>query len=279
MTTVSSVHFRQAVRKSRKRILAVFRPSQRVIAMSCIPNNWMEGSKRRLASAPSVSSKRQKTSFDDMDSEHRDLVAWLLRTMREQNRDRVCAPTNDDESDSELVVEACAMLNATPFASMLATIPISEPSSEVPIVTRAYEEQYMHGVLHKNDKLCVMGNECECMLLDPKNKFVCVQFEIPYTSGTAMNNLCIFCLRKITQLLYYETVERGLPIKQVIQRHGNICGQEREYHPSAMLVGHGGGPVNCLPLPIVAHQRNKLRVETVGGVPFVRQRGMYMEDF
>ena len=65
----------------------------------------------------------------------------------------------------------------------------------------------------------------------------------------------------------------------LIQKYGNIPGQPNEYHPSAMLLCPKSGPIHCMPLPIVAHQRNKLSVETVGGVPYVRQHGVYTEDF
>lgn len=244
--------------------------------MSCIPSNWMDSSKRRGTEAPGAKVKRSKTSFDENDSTHRDLVSSLLRSMRSQSQ---AGNADEDEAETEIVIEACAMLSAVPFSKMLQTISSTDATFEIPVVTRSYEEQYMRGPLHKHEPLCAMGSECECMMLSPKNKFVGIQFEIPYTVSTLENNLCIFCLRKITQLLYYETVERGVPIKHIIQKHGNICGEQREYHPSAMLVSHGAGPVQCLPMPIVAHQRNKLIVETVGGVPYVRQRNVYMEDF
>jgi len=244
--------------------------------MACIPSTWTDTGKRKGGEAREGNAKRAKINFND-DHKHREIVLDLLRTLRDQGHASGDAAQADDESD--LVVEACAMLSAMPYGTMLEQAPRGDAAVEVPIVTRAYEEQYMRGAVHKSEALCSMGTECECMMLHSKIKFVGIQFEIPYTTSALVNKLCIFCLRKMTQLLYYELIERGLPVRQVLQKHGNICGKPREYHPSAMLIAQKNGPVHCLPLPVVAHQRNKLVVELVGGVPHVRQRGVAMEDF
>ena len=244
--------------------------------MSCLPSTWSDTGKRKGSEAHESVAKRPKSNFEDACPSHRDIVSSLLCTLRRQAH---AADPCSVEDESDLVVEACAMLSAVPFGQMLQQVPGGEPAVEVPVVTRAYEEQYMRGQMTRNEPLCEMGAECECMLLDSKIKFVGIQFEIPYTTSALGNKLCVFCLRKMTQLLFYETVERGLPVKQVLQKYGNIRGEPREYHPSAMLVAQPRGPVHCLPLPIVAHQRNKLVVELVGGVPHVRQKGVSTEDF
>ena len=171
------------------------------------------------------------------------------------------------------------MISSMPFAEHLQGIDTSQGIEEIPVVTRMYEESFMRGRLHDGDRPCAMGAECECMMLDSKKRFVGVQFDIPTTAGTLSNNLCIFCLRKITLLLFYETLQKGIAINKPIQKYGNIPGQPNEYHPSAMLLCPKSGPIHCMPLPIVAHQRNKLSVETVGGVPYVRQHGGYTEEF
>ena len=49
--------------------------------------------------------------------------------------------------------------------------------------------------------------------------------------------------------------------------------------PSSMLFCMKGGPIQSMPLPIVAHQRNHLKVEVINGIPYVKQQNVYMEDF
>jgi hypothetical protein len=67
---------------------------------------------------------------------------------------------------------------------------------------------------------------------------------------------------------------------QMIQMYGNIAGVAGEYHESAMLTVPPGGPVHCMPLPVVAHQRNRYYAETgADGVRRIRQRNVYFEDF
>ena len=65
----------------------------------------------------------------------------------------------------------------------------------------------------------------------------------------------------------------------VIQKHGNICNQNGEYHKSAMLICPPNGPVSCMPIPIVAHQRNQYSVVEKAGVHWIKQHNVYYEDF
>jgi len=70
-----------------------------------------------------------------------------------------------------------------------------------------------------------------------------------------------------------------MPTSQMIQMYGNICGAG-EYHESAMLTVPPGGPVHCMPLPVVAHQRNRYYAEKdAAGVRRIRQRNVFFEDF
>ena len=93
------------------------------------------------------------------------------------------------------------------------------------------------------------------------------------------NNVCVVCLRKITQLLFYHVIQCGLRVDNLIQKYGNICNQKGEYHPSAMLICPPASAAGCMPLPIVAHQRNRYKVEQVYGVKWLRQERVFMEDF
>lgn len=148
----------------------------------------------------------------------------------------------------------------------------------IPIVTRKYEEEFMRSP-HPDEKSCVAGSSCECMMLDLSRPFVGVQFQLPDMSSNR-EGYCIFCLRKLTHLLYHKMLQRGLQSNVIIQKYGNICGENGEYHPSAMLICPPGGPVHSMPLPIVAHQRTRYIVSGSDKVGYqVRQQNVYMEDF
>lgn len=254
--------------------------------MSCLPPTWKEVNKRKSAenkkSSNELPTKRARKRFEFQNTEqHNNSVRELLQRLRQQashvDVSNVLGAKSHNSLD--LTVEATVMMSSVPFLEHLSHLDDSLAQHDIPVVTRAYEEGYMRGRLHDGESECAMKSECECMMLDPKNRFVCVQFEIPCTTGEFSNNLCIFCLRKITLLLFYEALLKGMPIGKPIQKHGNITGQADEYHPSAMLMCPKNGPIHCMPLPIVAHQRNALSVEMVAGVPYVRQHGVYMENF
>jgi hypothetical protein len=46
-----------------------------------------------------------------------------------------------------------------------------------------------------------------------------------------------------------------------------------------MLICPPNGPVHCMPMPIVAHQRNRYSVVTQHGIRYIKQHNVYMEDF
>ena len=246
--------------------------------MSCLPTTWKEPSKRRAPDPPGDAgavSKRPRKRLDYPNTDdHNHAVLELLQRLRGYLR-----TTDDNVAKVDLIVEATVMLSSVPFSEHLQHMDNMLGDHNIPVVTRSYEEGYMRGRMHDKEQECAMGAECECMMLDPKNQFVGVQFEIPSTTGELANNLCVFCLRKITLLLFYETLSKGIVLNKPIQKYGNIPGQANEYHPSVMLMCPKSGPIQCMPLPIVAHQRNKLSVESIGGVFYVRQHGVYMEDF
>lgn len=247
--------------------------------MSCLPATWNDASKRKSTDSDAVheqAAKRARKRFEFQSTEQHSESAWdLLRRLQGHLHDTERA----QHKATDLTIEASVMLSSVPFLEHLAQIDDSMAQHDVPVVTRAYEETYMRGRMHDKEAECAMGPQCECMMLDSRARFVGVQFEIPSTTGEMGNNLCIFCLRKITLLLFYEALLKGMPIAKPIQKYGNITGQPNEYHPSAMLMCPKNGPIHCMPLPIVAHQRSTLRVEVLGGVHYVRQQGVYMENF
>ena len=48
--------------------------------------------------------------------------------------------------------------------------------------------------------------------------------------------MCVLCLSKTTQLLFYRVVHQGIQSQVLLQRYGNICNREGEYHPAAMII-------------------------------------------
>jgi len=170
------------------------------------------------------------------------------------------------------------LLESIPFCKMLASIRPAVVGVEIPLVTRVYEEQFMRQCVAAHERPCCMHNQCECMMISKEHPFVGVQFEIPNTEHGS-NGMCVLCLRKITTLLFYRTIQKGVSVNTQIQRHGNICNQAGEYHPSVMLICPPNGPVSSMPLPIVAHQRNRYEVALVHGVCYLKQLRVGMQDF
>ena len=91
--------------------------------------------------------------------------------------------------------------------------------------------------------------------------------------------MCLLCLRRATHVLFCCVVLQGIQSNVPIQRYGNICNREGEYHPSAMLVCPPSGLVHSMPLPIVAHQRNRYSVVERAAIKYICQHGVGMEDF
>jgi len=170
------------------------------------------------------------------------------------------------------------LLDSIPFCKLLASIRPTVKGQEIPLVTRVYEEQYMRQCIAPHEQPCCMGKQCECMMISKAHPFVGVQFAIPNTD-VGGNGMCVLCLRKITTLLFYRTIQKGITVHTQIQRHGNICNQAGEYHPSVMLICPPNGPVESMPLPIVAHQRNRYEVVLVQGVCYLKQLRIGMLDF
>jgi len=170
------------------------------------------------------------------------------------------------------------LLDSIPFCKLLASIRPAVRGQEIPLVSRVYEEQYMRQCIGTHEEPCCMGKQCECMMISKAHPFVGVKFAIPNTEEGA-NGMCVLCLRKTTTLLFYRTIQKGVQVHTQIQRHGNICNQAGEYHPSVMLICPPNGPVESMPLPIVAHQRNRYEVVLVQGVCYLKQLRIGMLDF
>jgi hypothetical protein len=226
-----------------------------------LPQNWTKLKRKRTAHV-------ERDSGDEC-SETIDIC--VIRDAIEQNL-QLSAEVQEPESTGQLNW----LISKISVLKMLAGLP--EPGSySVPIVTRAYEESFMRECKDKTEKPCIFQTQCECMKIDRDNQFVGVQFALPCVQTS--NGMCILCLRKSTHLIFYNVLREGHRVKHVIQKYGNICNVPGEYHSSAMLICPPHGPVHSMPLPIVAHQRNRYSVVTHFGIRYMKQHNVYMEDF
>ena len=238
--------------------------------MSCLPTCWSTSTKRRTESSTSTNAKKRRIINND--------VQHMVHSyMREMN---ACLQNEEATFDEQKELPTSLISGSTPYLKLLEDLEDGSCES-VPIITRQYEEKYMRECTSKTEVPCQMGINCECMFIDENIPFVGVSFPIPnYNTGDFVeNNMCVLCLRKITQLLFYNVVQCGMRINTLIQKYGNICNQAGEYHPSAMLICPPASAAGCMPLPVVAHQRNRYKVERVSGVTYLRQQRVYMEDF
>jgi hypothetical protein len=148
----------------------------------------------------------------------------------------------------------------------------------VPVISRAKEEEYMRECYKPEDQPCIMQENCECNFIDLEFPFTGVSF-VGSDINITHTGLCILCLRKNTQMLFYRVVAGGFQSHSLMQVYGNYCGVLGEYHESVMLTVPPHGPVHCLPLPVVAHQRNRYKVIIIDGKKHLKQIDVAFEDF
>ena len=218
------------------------------------------------------SQKRQKLLPSS--SDHKDLLE-ILKNYEEQ------APDSSAEKDSTSVwIWLSVVLDHSTFEKSLMKHDLSmqQQNNVVPLVTRAYEESYMRECMLPEDKPCSLGQFCECNFIDAGHEFVGVSFVMPDLRA-GESNMCILCLRKLTQMLFYRMINGGYKPSNLIQLYGNICDVAGEYHSSAMLVMPRHASVHSMPLPVVAHQRSKYQVVVRDGKRHLTQKNVYYEDF
>jgi len=233
--------------------------------MPAVPGNW-NNAKRKGKALSSGPSKRAKPGKADESTIH-DIQQILKAQLRR-------AP----HAESEPCFDTSSLLETIPFVKILNSIGHVQPGPTIPLVSRVYEERFMRQSHSAAESDCIMGQQCECMLIDHTQPFVGTQFILPNVEYDT-NGMCVLCLRKTTQLIFYKTLHQGVKTSVPIQKYGNICNEHGEYHPSAMLVCPTSSIVECMPLPIVAHQRNRYAVKTLNGYKHIEQRSVYMEDF
>lgn len=157
---------------------------------------------------------------------------------------------------------------------------------EIPIVAKSYEESFMREPMWDYERPCMMGPNCECHFIStaPGESFTGVEFLLPSESvmdcsTRSERRMCVLCHRKLVQSLFYDIIYSGAPYRGVIQRYGNICNHAGEYAREVMLICPPNGPVECMPFPLVSHQRNKYSVYTKGGIRYIKQNRLSWEDF
>jgi hypothetical protein len=229
-----------------------------------LPSSW-DTSKRKSTNTTRTAKRARRSTAEDHNTKTvQAAIAGHIPNARDRFESTVCLQLDD-------------ILARSPFEQQIRDTTVHTEAPAVVEITRAYEEQYLRESLPGEDA-CAMGPDCECMHIDRAQPFIGVRFVIPDVRADD-NNMCLLCLRKATSILFYRIVLQGIQSSAIIQRYGNICGRDGEYHPSAMLICPPAGPVHCMPLPVVAHQRNRYSVIDQHGVKYLRQHGVGMQDF
>jgi hypothetical protein len=155
----------------------------------------------------------------------------------------------------------------------------STSACKVPLLCKAYEETFMREHMYASERACSMGAQCECNFIDPVNKFTGVELLLPDQPIPEMVGMCVLCHRKNVQILYYDMIYSGVGHHALIQKYGNICGVDDEYARQLMLICPPEGPLHCMPLPIMSHQRNRYSVAKIGNVRHIVQHNVLHQDF
>jgi hypothetical protein len=200
-------------------------------------------------------------------------------------RGRILKHLEEDTGEAvhTAIVDTEGLLSRLPYKKMLndmfgGNIRGSMRSADVPYVTRAYEEAFMREPMHANERPCANGKEsCECMFIDRQQQFVGVEFLLPGEARPRTPHLCVLCCRSTTQQLYYDIMFDKMEFSGCIQRYGNIHSEPGEYSKDAMLIAVQSAPMHIMPLPIVAHQRNRYSVAVVGGIKHLKQSRVHFQ--
>jgi hypothetical protein len=212
----------------------------------------------------------------------------IVGTIKRQINNNRFAPATPEELQLDHV------LSSVPYRDMLESLfgTVSGQVPNLPIITKAYEESFMRETF-SGERQCAMGSKCECMFIDQNSPFICVEFDMPnegepangaphtnfVTKANSEPKLCVLCSRKTTQKLFYDACYSGRRTQGLIQRYGNLCNQPGEYARECMLICPPNAQWNCLPLPIMSHQRNRYRVQVIAGVKYLQQLRVSYEDF
>jgi len=144
-------------------------------------------------------------------------------------------------------------------------------TNDIKFVSKSYEDTYLRQPISADEKKCVRGNECECMHIDPSQKFIGVEYILPWETDKKTNGMCLPCVRATTQILFYDIVHSGAIVNGIIQRFYNKHSIPGEYKLSNMLICPPNGPIENLPMPILRHQRNLYTVHNDNNIYHMTQ--------
>lgn len=215
-------------------------------------------------------SPEMHVSYNKLNPESNHVATQILRTLNTVQS----TPPIPDEINLDVI------LSRVPYKNILENLYTSDSYSvpDVPLVAKSYEESYMREP-RRGERPCASGQFCECNFIDPCMPFTCVEFLLVNEDIPSSPQFCVLCCRKTTQKLFYDILLTGKEYHGVIQRYGNICGVEGEYAHECMLICPPNMPLQCMPRPIMSHQRNKYRVCMQNGVKIIEQIKVRHEDF
>ena len=152
------------------------------------------------------------------------------------------------------------IVSSTNYRSVLKSEKSVTYTNDIKFVSKSYEDTYLRQPISGDEKKCVRGSECECMHIDLTQKFVGVEYILPWETDKQTNGMCLPCVRATTQILFYDIVHSGAVVNGIIQRFYNKHSVAGEYKLSNMLICPPNGPIENLPMPILRHQRNLYKV-------------------
>lgn len=203
--------------------LGIYRTAPRLM----FPSDWAhqtgQKKKRKIDCASAEDKDGAERPCADTDGplkpecspEQLELPSQILKTINTAHS----TPAMPDELDLDVI------LSRVPYREILENLfgRDQQPTSDVPVISRAYEESYMREP-GKGERACASGELCECNFIDPCMPFTAVEFTTLPEMTQKAPRFCVLCSRKLTQKLFYDILFTGKEVHGVIQRFGNICG-------------------------------------------------------
>lgn len=249
-----------------------------------VPNSWKV--QKRSSVESKKSTKRQRTSkastlFDahpPHTSTHEDY--YEVDDVLDNVKNILCN-NSDISMDVDQNICTDTVLSQIPYKQIIEDIYENCPTNmaNIPLITKAYEEHMMRECNSSSEKQCAMGEECECMKIDPSNKFIGTEFLLPGELTCDTPSLCVLCQRQITQKCFFEVMYDGKNFPFPIQKYGSICGVEGEYAADVMLFCPPNGPLHLMPYPSVSHHRNRYSIVSSYGARHIQQSRVKFEEY
>jgi len=259
-----------------------------------VPKSWRTQKRANTDPKPSMKRQRTKKEKDILEEEEGngvDSIHPFARTgMTDctfepddmlQHVKNILSRNTDDTLDTSRTICTETVFSHVPYKKIIEEIyeNCQTKIPSIPLITRAYEESFMRECCNKSEKRCAMEEECECMKIDPCNKFVGTEFLLPGESSDQTPRLCVLCHRQLTQKCYFDVMFDGKNFPFPIQKYGNICAVPGEYALEVMLICPPGGPIHVMPYPNVSHHRNRYIVVNSYGSRIIRQTRVAFEEY